>query len=330
MTRVLVIGGTGFIGRELVAKLASAGCQVTVPSRAPEQARPLLVLPGTRLVEASIHDDGEMAALLEGQDAVVNLAAILQGRPGGFEFDGQRLDVGPDFGKVHIAVVDRLVRLARPGSRLIHVSALGAGAAAPTALPSRYLRSKAIAETVIQDSTLAWTIVRPSVVFGERDHLLNTFAAMQTMLPMLAMPRTGARFQPVWVDDLARALAACLLDRRAGRTRHQILDATGPDTFTLRELVALAGDLAGHRRPVIGLPDSLGNAVATLMALLPGPAPITTDNIASMRLDNVSAPDSPQLLPIFGIVPRRIESVAPAWLGRRGTFYDRVRRRARR
>lgn len=330
MTRVLVLGGTGFIGRELVAKLATAGCQITVPSRAPQNARPLLILPGTRLIEASIHDDGELAALLEGQDAVVNLAAILQGRAGRYELDGQSYDVGPDFGRIHIGVADRLVRLARPGTRLVHVSALGAGAATPATLPSRYLRSKAVAEDLIRASTLDWTIVRPSVVFGERDQLLNTFAALQTWLPALAMPRTGARFQPVWVDDLASALAGSLIDRRRHLTSRQILDAVGPATFTLRQLVALAGDLAGHRRPVIGLPDSVGNGVATLMEILPGPTPISRDNIASMRLDNVSAPDAPRLLPIFDIVPRHIEEVAPAWLDRRGTFYDRARRRARR
>lgn len=330
MTRVLVLGGTGFIGRELVAKLASAGCQITVPSRSPQSARPMLVLPGTRLIEAGIHDDGEMAALLEGQDAVVNLAAILQGRAGRYELDGQRFDVGPDFGQVHLGVADRLVRLARPGTRLIHVSALGAGAATATTLPSRYLRSKAIAENMIRGSTLDWTIVRPSVVFGERDKLLNTFSAMQTWLPALAMPRTGARFQPVWVDDLASGLAGCLIDRRRVQTSRQILDAIGPATFTLRQLVALAGDLAGHRRPVFGLPDSVGNLVATAMEILPGPTPISRDNIASMQIDNVSAPDAPRLLPIFDIVPRHIEEVAPAWLGRRGTFYDRARRRARR
>ena len=330
MTRVLVLGGTGFIGRELVAKLATAGCQITVPSRAPQQARPLLVLPGTRLIEASIHDEGEMGALLEGQDVVYNLAAILQGRDGHHLFHGRQLDVGPDFGKVHIDVVDRLIRLARPGIRLIHVSALGAGAAEPTALPSRYLRSKAIAETLIQASDTDWTIVRPSVVFGEHDKLLNTFAVMQTWLPLLAMPCTDARFQPVWVDDLASALAACALDRRAGQTQRRILEATGPATYSLKELVRLAGDLVGHRRPVIGLSDTVGRLVAGLMEALPGPTPMSRDNIASMTIDNVASPEAPQLLPLFGITPRAIEDAAPAWLGRRGTAFDRTRRRARR
>ena len=330
MTRVLVTGGTGFIGQELVARLVSAGCQVTVPSRAPQQARDLLVLPGIQLIRASVHDDGDVAALLADHDAVVNLVATLHGRSGRYRLGDRDHDVGPDFGRTHIGVVDRLVRLARPGMRLVHVSALGAGDRPAAELPSRYLRSKAAAEEILKASSLDWTIVRPSVVFGARDKLLNTFAGLQALMPVLALPRAGARFQPIWVDDLASGLAACLIDGRAQRTSRQILDAVGPETLTLRELVGLAGDFSGHRRPVIGLPDFVGKAVAAAMEIAPGPTPMSRDNIASMTLDNVSRDDAPQLLPLFGIVPRRIEDVAATYLGQQGTFYDRARRHARR
>ena len=329
MTRVLVMGGTGFIGRELVAKLASAGCQVTVPSRAPQSSRNLLVLPGIRLVQASVHDDSELAALLQGQDAVVNLVATLQGAAGSYELNGQHYDVGPEFGRTHIAVVDRLIRLAAPGSRVVHVSALGVGERPATELPSRYLRSKAAGEDLLRASALNWTIIRPSVVFGERDQLLNTFASLQAILPVLALPRAGARFQPIWVDDLANGLAACLLDGRASASRQQILDAVGPTVVTLRDLVGLAGTITGRRRPVIGLPDFVGKLLATAMELAPGPTPMSRDNIASMTLDNVSREGAPQLLGSFGMIPHQIEAIAPGYLGRQITFYDRARRRAR-
>lgn len=330
MTRVLVLGGSGFIGRELVAKLVSDGCQVTVPTRAPQRSRHLLVLPGIRVVQANVHDDADLAALLRDQDAVVNLVAVLQGASGRYDLNGQSWDVGPTFGQAHIGLVDRLVRLAPAGTRVVHVSALGAGDRTAADLPSRYLRSKAAGEALLKASALNWTIVRPSLVFGEHDKLLNTFAGLQAMLPVLALPRAGARYQPIWVDDIARGLAGCITDPRAARTRRQVLDAVGPTTVTMRDLVGLAGRYSGHRRPVIGLPDFAGKLIATAMELAPGPTPMSRDNIASMTLDNVSQRGAPQLMRVFDIVPRDIEEVAPGYLGRRDNVYDRARRHARR
>lgn len=328
MTRILVTGGTGFIGRAVVARLSAAGCRVTVPTRRLERARHLLVLPGIRVVEATIHEDGALAALLDGQDAVINLAAILQGQPGRYTLGDRVHDVGSDFGEVHIALADRFTRLAPAGMRLVQVSALGAGDTPAGPPPSRYLRSKTAAEELIQASALDWTLVRPSVVFGEGDHLLTTFADMQGLLPVMAVPRARARFQPVWVGDLAAALADCVIDPRGQATRRGVFDAVGPTVLTLAELIRLAGAYGGHRRPVIGLPTFVGKTLATLMELAPGPTPLSRDNIDSMAVDNIAGRDARLLLPVFGITPSSIEDIAPTYLGQPATFYDRARRRA--
>lgn len=341
MTRVLVAGGSGFVGRHLVARLASAGCQVTVPTRHPPRARSLILLPGVTVVEASLHDDGAVAALLAEQDAVVNLVGILHGRAGPYPpsdasrpapawpLDVAALSVGPDFGRAHVGLADRFVRLGRPGLRFIQMSALGAQAAPPARLPSRYLRSKAAAEAIVQASSLDWTIVRPSVLFGEGDSATNLFAALSGILPVLALPRASARFQPLWVGDLVQAMAACLVDPRGRQTVRRAYEVAGPAVMTLGEMARLCGLAAGHRRPVIGLPDGLGRLMASVMEKLPGPTLMSADNLDSMSLDNVLGTDANPLLPVFGIVPRPIDEVLPSYLGNLHTRHDVARARAR-
>lgn len=300
---VLILGGSGFIGSRICARLVCSGWRVTVPTRRLSHARHLLPLPSIEdVVEADIHDDATLDRLVRGQDAVINLVGILHGKRG---LPGTRY--GPQFERAHVALPRRVaaacVRHRVP--RLLHMSALGA---APDA-PSMYLRSKADGEAAARSRPeVAATIFRPSVVFGPEDNLLNLFAGLQKWLPVMLLGGADARMQPVYVEDVAQAYAVALQEpRTAGRT----YELGGPHVYTLRELVRLAGGYAGHRRPVIGLPDALARLQAGLLEWLPGEPLMSRDNLESLRVDNVT---SESMLEQLGIRPTPLEAVAPFYL----------------
>ncbi len=303
--RVLVVGGTGFVGTHIVHKLVQAGHRVTVPTRRRERAKHLALLPGVTIVQTSVHDDAAIAQLLVDQDAVVSLVGILHGR------SGQPAPYGPDFAKAHVELPKRLADacVLKGIRRFIQISALGVTADGKRNLPSRYLRSKAAGERSLRDTLgLDLTILRPSVVFGREDKFLNLFAQMQAIAPFMPMPRAGAKFQPVWVEDFARAVLVCLEKRI---TIGKVYDLVGPKVYTLAQLVQLSGQYAGHERPVFGLPDVLGRLQATLVEFMPGGPLMSRDNFDSMTVDNVS------LLPLsadFGFAPTSLESIAPTYL----------------
>ncbi|HVL76086.1 MAG TPA: complex I NDUFA9 subunit family protein [Noviherbaspirillum sp.] len=300
---VLVLGGTGFIGSRIPADLVSTEWRVTVATRRADHARHLLPLPSIEdIEEADVHDDAALDRLVQGQDAVINLVGILHGKRGPA---GSRY--GPAFARAHVDLPRRVAAAcARHGvRRLLHMSALGASANAP----SMYFRSKHDGELAAQSQpAVAATIFRPSVVFGPEDHLLNLFARLQRWLPVMLIGRPDARFQPVYVDDVARAFVRALEEpRSAGR----IYELGGPRICTLRELVQMAGRYSGHPRPVIGLPDALAWLQALLMEWLPGGPLMSRDNLASLRVDTVTAAT---LREQFGIEPTPIEAVAPRYL----------------
>jgi NADH dehydrogenase len=243
--------------------------------------------------------------LLAGCDAAVNLVGILHGRSGS---DGW----GPDFARAHIALPTALAQACvdQGVRRLIHVSALGVTDGGERSLPSRYLRSKAAGEAALRSvHGLDLTILRPSVVFGADDAFLNLFGRLQAVLPVVALAGSDARFQPIWVADVAQAIVHALDDPRCiGQT----YPLAGPEVFTLRQLVQLAGQWAGHSRPIIGLPRSLGRLVALGMECAPGAPLMTRDNIDSMAIDNVSdAPIAPEL----GITPASLRALGPMLYG---------------
>jgi len=314
--RILVLGGTGFVGRSLCERLvrraAGAGL-VRVPTRRLAHGKPLLPLPTIELVQADVHDDATLRRLVEGCDAVVNLVAILHGTPAAFE-------------RVHVALPRRLAAACGAAGvrRLLHVSALGVGPGAP----SNYLRSKTEGEALLQAAGLDLTILRPSVIFGAGDRFLNLFARLQAVAPVVPLAGAGARFQPVWVEDVAGALVAAL-DRP--ETVGQVFEAAGPQVYTLAELVRLAGRWSGHERPVLPLPDALGRLQAALMALAPGEPLLSADNLDSMRVPNVASGTLPGLAAL-GIEPAALEAVAPLYLGPRpgrarfGAFRAHARR----
>jgi NADH dehydrogenase len=300
MSGVLVLGGSGFVGLSVCEKLVEyyggADAQITVPSRHPARAREIQPLPTVVLERADVNDDAQLRRLVGGHDVVIHLIATLHGS----ERDFQRLHV--DLPKrVAAACHDAGVR------RVVHVSSLGADASAP----SRYLRSKAAGEAAWRDSGLDVTVLRPSVIFGECDRFMNRFASLQRIFPVMPLAGANARFQPVWVDDVAAAVVRCVDDRS---TIGATFECTGPTVYTLAELVRLAGRWSGHERPIVPLPQALGRLQAMLLEWLPGEPVMSRDNLDSMRVDNVATGTLPGL-DRLGITPTPLEAVMPVALG---------------
>jgi NADH dehydrogenase len=296
---VLILGGSGFIGGHVIAKLAQTEWRVIVATRHFEKARHLLEVPNVEdVVEANIHDDAALSSLMVGNQAVINLVGTLHSRPGD--------PYGPDFARAHVDLPRRVVAAcaAHGVRRYLHMSALGAR----TDGPSMYLRSKADGEAAAFSNALWVTVFRPSVVFGEGDHFLRLFASLEKFLPVMLLAGANAKFQPVYVEDVAQAFVHALENER---TIGHVYELAGPHVYTLRELVKLAGEYTGHPRPVIALPQSLARFQAMVMEHLPGEPLLTRDNLDSMTIDNVaSGPIDPEL----GIVPTALEAVAPYYL----------------
>lgn len=311
MTRILILGGTGFVGRHVCEKLARLQHPVTVATRRLANARHLTTLPLLHTVECDVHDEAALTRLVAGHDAVVNLVAILYG-------------TGAAFQRAHVELPQKLARAcaATGVRRVVHVSALGA---APGAA-SLYQRSKAAGEQALQAAGLQLTVLRPSVIFGAEDQFLNLFARLQRVFPVMPLAGAQARFQPVWVEDVAQAVVHAL--QQPG-TAGQVFEACGPDVFTLRQLVQLAGRHAGCARPVLPLPMALGRLQALLMELAPGEPLMSRDNLAAMQTDNIASGALPGLQAL-GIAPAALEAVAPLYLRPRGVNdgLDRYRRTA--
>ena len=311
--KVLVLGGTGFIGSRLVAQLAGQGRSILLPTRRAINARHLVTLPGVEVVEADIHDEATLVQLMRGVDAVINLVGVLHSPrgKGGTAY-------GPAFERAHVELPRKVAAACAEAGvrRSLHMSALGASSSGP----SMYLRSKAAGEAAaLSQPSVAVTIFRPSVVFGEGDSFLNLFATLQKYLPVVALGGADARFQPVYVEDVVRAFVDALENQSAiGR----IIELVGPKVYTLRELVQLAGRYSGHPRPVFGLPPGLARMQAWFLEHAPGGPLMSRDNLDSMRTDNVASPDT---------VPMRTapEDVAPFYLGDQPSpsGYDHTRRR---
>jgi len=301
--RILVLGGTGFVGRQVCEQLARLGWQVTVPTRRAVNAAAIQNLPGLTVVEASVHSASDLARLMPGHDAVVNLVAVLHG-------DEQR------FEQVHVQLPALIAQAMKHAgvNRLVHISALGADAQGP----SMYQRSKARGETALQSAGLDLTVLRPSVIFGADDKFLNLFADLQTHLPFMPLAGSTTRFQPVWVGDVARAVVTCLQEHR---TIGQTYELAGPEVMSLGELVQRSGQWAGVRggqgRPVLPLPRWVGWLQAACMELAPGEPLMSRDNLASMKVDNIASGQWPGLKDL-GIQASSAAGVAPGYLGHRG------------
>ena len=303
MKKILVLGGTGFVGSHICQKLAALPVRITLPTRRPENAKHLQSLPTVDVLQADVHDEAALTHMAAGHDAVVNLIAILHGTEA-------------TFNRVHVELPQKLLRACKTNGvrRVVHVSALGAALDAP----SMYQRSKARGEQVLKAGALDLTLLRPSVIFGAEDKFLNVFAKLQQIFPVIPLAGVDTRFQPVWVQDVAQAVVHCL---QHPETAGQTFDLCGPEVMTLKQLLQLAGKASGIRhgegRPVFGLPLALGRLQAALMALAPGEPLMSRDNLDSMAVDNVTDGRLPGLAAL-GIKPASVEAVAPGYLSARG------------
>lgn len=298
MNRIVVLGGTGFVGHALCEQLVQAfpGIRIIVPTRKARFGLAIQSLPGVELVAADVCNPTTLRRVLLRADAAVNLIAILHGNATAFE-------------RLHVAFPKELGKACRELhlQRLVHVSALGVSADAP----SHYLRSKALGEAALRDTAAeVLTVLRPSVIFGAKDQFMNVFARLQAIAPVLPLASADARFQPVWVEDVARGIVRCLQDRA---TIGQTYECCGPSEYTLAELVRLAGQWSGHVRPVWPMPDAVGRLQAAVMSVLPGTPLMSADNLDSIRVPSVATPGA-QGLQALDIEPQALEAVAPSYL----------------
>jgi uncharacterized protein YbjT (DUF2867 family) len=295
--KVCVLGGTGFVGRNLVARLSNQGCKVRVLTRHPQRHRAIEVLPGVELVGADVHDPNVLQQQFAGCDAVINLVGVLH------EYPGQ------SFRAVQAELPGKVVEACRAAGikRLLHMSALHASPAAP----SHYLRTKAMGEEAVhraEGADFHVTSFRPSVIFGPGDGFLNRFAGLLRLTPgvfPLACPQ--ARFQPVYVEDVVRSFVESLDNHK---TFGQHYDLCGPNVYTLREIVKYVARLIGKRVCIIGLNDALSYLQAAALEFAPG-KPFSLDNYRSLKVDSVCEKGFPA---VFGITPASLEEIAPSYL----------------
>ncbi|MFC3551308.1 complex I NDUFA9 subunit family protein [Lysobacter cavernae] len=284
---VVILGGTGFVGRHLVARLLQGGDRITVLSRGVDSGKRAQLPREASLIEGDVGSVDFLRAVLDDADAVVNLVGILN----------ERGDDGAGFEQVFVGITQALITAMRDMNvrRLLQMSALNAGHG-----DSHYLQARGRAEQHVRGSKLDWTLLRPSVIAGPGDGLFCRFDALLRYAPVLPIGRAGAKFQPVWVGDVAEAYVRALDDPRSIGESY---DLVGPDVMTLAQIVQLSARARGRHRAVIPLPDALGKLQAGIGEFLPG-KPISRDNWRSLQLDSISFNDGLRRL---GITPTAVE-----------------------
>ncbi len=289
---VTVFGGSGFIGRYVCEALLKAGARIRVAERDPRKAWFLQPLGGVGMVAttaANLARPATIAPAVEGASAVINLVGIFAG----------------DLDAIHVDGPKRIAEAAKAeGAALVHISAIGADASAASA----YDRTKGQGEAAVRAAHPKATIVRPSIVFGPEDQFTNRFAGLAG-LPVMPVMAPGTKFQPVFVRDLAKAIAAAALD--PGRHGGKTYELGGPDVMTMRELTADVARLAGRHPLMVDMPDPIAAGIA-MLGFLPG-APITRDQWRMLQRDNVATGPG---FEAFGIAPTPLDAVAGEWLGR--------------
>jgi len=293
---VTLFGGGGFLGRYVAQALLQRGVRVRIVERDPKRAffvKSLGNLGQTQFIAADITKPDTVRRAIQGSDAVVNLVGLLSGKLQAVHVDGAR----------NIAEAAKAAGV----KALVHVSAIGADASSQTV----YGRTKGEGEAAVRSAFPAATIVRPSIIFGAEDNFVNRFAGMMQSGPAVPILRAGTRFQPVFVADVAKAIANAVLSPKhyAGRS----FELGGPEVFAMGDLIRRTAQMIGANPCTIELPDSLGGLIASF-GFLPG-APITKDQWQMLQSDNVVATGADGLVDL-GVHPTAIEAVAPGWLVR--------------
>jgi NADH dehydrogenase len=308
-----VLGGTGFVGRHLVARLANQGHRVKVLTRHPQRHREIEVLPGATLVGVDAHDPAALQEQFAGCDAAINLVGVLH------EYANQT------FRAVHVELPGKIMEACRAAGvkRLLHMSALHADAAKG---PSQYLFTKGEGErAVLGAQDLAVTVFKPSIIFGPDDNFYNQFAGMLKFSLVLPLACPNSRFAPVYVDDVVAAFETALRDPS---TIGQSYELCGPQIFTFKEIVEDIARMLGLKRWVVGLPDGLARLQGKIFGMLPVKI-FTTDNYLSLQVDSVCTCNG---LEALGITPHSVDSIMPLHFAGKmqRRRYDSLRREARR
>ncbi|MDR1995511.1 complex I NDUFA9 subunit family protein [Azonexus sp.] len=301
--KVLLLGGSGFIGTYIANRLSQRGIEVTIPTRHRERTKALIMQPGVDMLEADIRCAKTLTELMRGHDAVINLVGILNSRDVKFPFSH-------DFAEAHVELPKTIIAACKAAGvrRLLHMSALKADPKAP----SEYLASKGEGEAIVRaaQGELDVTIFRPSVVFGLGDSFLSLFAKVLKASPVFPLGFGHARLQPVWVADVADAFVDSL---GAAASFARTYDLVGPKVYTLRELVEYTAKLCGSKARIVALPEGLAYLQAGLMWLAPKPK-LSPDNLRSLQVDSVCEGGDCQLPAAWH--PTALEAVAPAYIGR--------------
>lgn len=292
---ITIFGGGGFIGRYVCEALLKTGARLRIAGRDPRKAwflQPLGSVGQVSAIQADLTKLSTIERAVEGADAVINLVGVFKG----------------NLEAIHVQGAGKLAAAAKKtgASAFVHISAMGVDAESA----STYSQTKARGEEAVRMAFPKATIVRPSTVFGPEDDFTNRFAAMMEW-PFLPVIAPGTRFQPVYVRDLARAIAAAALDSKAhgGKT----YELAGPEALTMRELNAEVARLSGQHPELVDLPDFIAAAIA-MFGFLPG-APLSRDQWLMLQKDNVPSGKQPDFKE-FGITPAPLAAVAPEWLSR--------------
>ncbi|PIE82688.1 MAG: epimerase [Candidatus Contendobacter odensis] len=290
--KICVLGGTGFVGRHLVTRLAKQGYAVNVPTRHPQRHRSLAVLQNVAIIDADIHNPDVLAAQFADCDGVINLVGILH------EYAKQ------DFRTVHVDLPAKVVKACQTAGvrRLLHMSALHADAEKG---PSQYLFTKGEGEKIVTSvQNLDVTCFKPSIIFGTDDNFYNQFAGLLKLSPIVPLASPNTHFAPVFIDDVVQAFMVALQDDATIGASYELC---GPRIYTFKELVEGIARMLGLKRIVWGLPNALAQIQAKIFGLLPVKL-LTTDNLLSLKVDSVCGCDG---LKALGIVPHSVESIMP-------------------